>query len=502
MASQGMANGSKSRQDSQFLTLPMSETTPDSIKTTRKRARSPPREVSTCENEKPQAPRKVVKSPIARVRSQYRYRGNPTTTTEIGRALSGFWSPRDLESVNHSLSTAASPVVPSPSTSVLLQSKLVPTGWLAGSTSPSILPRSGSATTPSMPRSRSRATLPGLRVSIPSFSSSSHSRSNSENYAKPDEEEVAGSDARTEAKRPKLQPAPPQTPHPTLQYKVLALLKDTLQGKIVHARHVVSEREVVLKVCKTFLVRSRQSFYGEAMLEDVENEILILKQLGDHPNIISLIEVLRSDNHVWIVLERAPKGDFLDVIHRAKVPFTETQVLRYTRQLLEAVRFCHSHSVCHLDISIENVLLGSGDALKLCDFGLAHRIDGGTGIATDPPLPDSAKPGKLAFMAPEVYLGVRPFDARKADMYSVGVTIFVLLFSRLPYKQPHDDDRHFRLAYDTDATSFRQLLKQQGIAQEVSDTALEFLSSLFAPVDRRLSAEEALKHAWLQSPQA
>lgn len=228
--------------------------------------------------------------------------------------------------------------------------------------------------------------------------------------------------------------------------------------------------------------------------------------------VVELRDVLRSDNHVWIVLERCGGGDFLDVLSRESLD--ESRVRRYARQLLQAVKHCHDRDVCHLDISVENILLGDDDCLKLADFGvrtfiditinycsftfcqLAHRVDS-SGAVVRPALPDNAKPGKPAFMAPEVFRGLRPFNARKSDLYSIGITLFVLLFRRMPYKQPLPDDRDFSLVYDGGVGGLRAWMeKQQGDCQ-CSELALDFLGALICPPQRRLEARDAIGHPWL-----
>jgi serine/threonine protein kinase len=82
-----------------------------------------------------------------------------------------------------------------------------------------------------------------------------------------------------------------------------------------------------------------------------------------------------------------------------------------------------------LDISLENVLVSSNGALKLSDFGVAHyqdekHISTQNGAFT--------RPGKLMYISPEC-LVLDKFDGFKADVYSLEVLLFCMLYGFNPY---------------------------------------------------------------------
>ena len=89
------------------------------------------------------------------------------------------------------------------------------------------------------------------------------------------------------------------------------------------------------------------------------------------------------------------------------------------------VRYIHHNEIAHLDVSLENLLLTDDYNVKLCDFGLARRFDS-----------EVDRIGRPTYMAPEIIDSKaqgQSYDARFADMYSLGVCLFVLFTGYRPY---------------------------------------------------------------------
>lgn len=93
-------------------------------------------------------------------------------------------------------------------------------------------------------------------------------------------------------------------------------------------------------------------------------------------------------------MEYAGGGDLLQYIQRKKV-LTEDEARKIFRQIIDAVKACHSKNIVHRDIKLDNILISSDHSqVKLCDFGISRMI----------------MPGKLAYeecgtpayLAPEI----------------------------------------------------------------------------------------------------
>ncbi|CAO2607323.1 Sperm motility kinase Z [Lemmus lemmus] len=93
-------------------------------------------------------------------------------------------------------------------------------------------------------------------------------------------------------------------------------------------------------------------------------------------------------------------------------------------QLASAVHFLHERRIAHRDIKLENILLGEGGKVKLCDFGLATQLREGQML--------EELWGTLPYLAPEILAGT-PYDGMAGDMWSLGVVLYVLVTGRLPY---------------------------------------------------------------------
>jgi serine/threonine protein kinase len=103
------------------------------------------------------------------------------------------------------------------------------------------------------------------------------------------------------------------------------------------------------------------------------------------------------------------------------------------RQLVDGVRSCHQHDVVHLDLTLEHMWC-KGNDVKIGDFSLAMEVKGKTMLST--------VPGTLGYMAPELacrYLMASPdtdtpLDLKAIDMWALGVSFYVLLAGRMPWR--------------------------------------------------------------------
>ena len=115
----------------------------------------------------------------------------------------------------------------------------------------------------------------------------------------------------------------------------------------------------------------------------------------------------------------------------AKGRLIEDLACRYLQQLISAVDFCHSRKVSHRDLKPENLLLDENGDLKISDFGLSAMPEQlhNDGLLNTPC-------GTPAYVAPEV-IRKKGYDGTKADIWSCGVILFVLLAGLLPF---HDEN--------------------------------------------------------------
>ncbi|KAL3684608.1 hypothetical protein R1sor_002630 [Riccia sorocarpa] len=222
---------------------------------------------------------------------------------------------------------------------------------------------------------------------------------------------------------------------------------------------------------------------GEKIDENVQREIINHRSLR-HPNIVRFKEVMITPTHLAIVMEYAAGGELFERICNAG-RFSEDEARFFFQQLISGVSYCHSMQICHRDLKLENTLLDGSPAprLKICDFGYSK-----SGLLHSQP---KSTVGTPAYIAPEV-LSKKEYDGKIADVWSCGVTLYVMLVGAYPFEDP-DDPRNFR------KTIGRILSVQYAIPDfvHISQECRHLLSRIFvANPAKRITIAEIKVHPW------
>ncbi|KAK9121075.1 hypothetical protein Syun_018692 [Stephania yunnanensis] len=157
----------------------------------------------------------------------------------------------------------------------------------------------------------------------------------------------------------------------------------------------------------------------------------------------------------------------------------------FFQQLISGVSYCHSMEICHRDLKLENTLL-DGNAtprLKICDFGYSKSA-----LLHSQP---KSTVGTPAYIAPEV-LQRKEYNGKIADVWSCGVTLYVMLVGAYPFEDP-DDPRNFRKTI----TRIMKVLYSIPDYVHVSSNCRQLLSRIFiADPSKRITIPEIKKHPW------
>uniref|UniRef100_A0A8D2ZP80 Serine/threonine-protein kinase BRSK2-like n=1 Tax=Scophthalmus maximus TaxID=52904 RepID=A0A8D2ZP80_SCOMX len=201
-------------------------------------------------------------------------------------------------------------------------------------------------------------------------------------------------------------------------YRLEKTLGKGQTGLVKLGIHCVTCQKVAVKIVN----REKLS---ESVLMKVEREIAILK-LIEHPHVLKLHDVYENKKYLYLVLEHVSGGELFDYLVK-KGRLTPKEARKFFRQIISALDFCHSHSICHRDLKPENLLLDEKNNIRIADFGMASLQVGESLLETSC--------GSPHYACPEVIRGEK-YDGRKADAWSCGVILFALLVGALPF----DDD--------------------------------------------------------------
>ncbi|KAL8205837.1 hypothetical protein R6Q57_009388 [Mikania cordata] len=222
---------------------------------------------------------------------------------------------------------------------------------------------------------------------------------------------------------------------------------------------------------------------GHKIDENVAREIINHRSLR-HPNIIRFREVVLTPTHLAIVMEYAAGGELFDRICNAG-RFSEDEARYFFQQLISGVHYCHFMQICHRDLKLENTLLDGSPAprLKICDFGYSK-----SSLLHSRP---KSTVGTPAYIAPEV-LSRREYDGKLADVWSCGVTLYVMLVGAYPFED-QKDPKNFR------KTIQRIMAVQYKIPDyvHISQDCRHLLSRIFVGnASRRISLKDIKSHPW------
>lgn len=92
-----------------------------------------------------------------------------------------------------------------------------------------------------------------------------------------------------------------------------------------------------------------------------------------HPNIVQILDIIRSDHYLNLILEFAERGSLAALLKQSG-PVPETQASAYVCQILCGLAYLHEHDVVHCDIKCANILVNDRGEVKLTDFGVSKNL--------------------------------------------------------------------------------------------------------------------------------
>ncbi|MFJ7250659.1 serine/threonine-protein kinase [Kitasatospora sp. NPDC098652] len=149
-------------------------------------------------------------------------------------------------------------------------------------------------------------------------------------------------------------------------------------------------------------------------------------KLRDHPNIVTVHEVVVDAGRPWIVMQLV-NGCSLDEYVRRRGPLPRDLALKVARALLEALDAAHRAGILHRDVKPANVMMASDGRILLTDFGIARHENDTVLTASGTVI------GSPEYMAPERIRGRA--DMPVSDLFSLGVTLFQAVEGSSPFRR-------------------------------------------------------------------
>ncbi|KAJ6372657.1 hypothetical protein OIU76_027052 [Salix suchowensis] len=207
------------------------------------------------------------------------------------------------------------------------------------------------------------------------------------------------------------------------KYELGRTLGEGTFAKVKFARNVETKENVAIKIL------DKENVLKHKMIGQIKREISTMKLIR-HPNVVRMYEVMASKTKIYIVLQLVTGGELFDKI-ASKGRLKEDEARKYFQQLICAVDYCHSRGVYHRDLKPENLLMDANGILKVSDFGLSALPQQ---VREDGLLHTTC--GTPNYVAPEV-INNKGYDGARADLWSCGVILFVLMAGYLPFEEPN-----------------------------------------------------------------
>lgn len=148
------------------------------------------------------------------------------------------------------------------------------------------------------------------------------------------------------------------------------------------------------------------------------NEVDLMKKL-DHPNILKLYDVVKTNGSIYLILEYCNCGDLSNYIQKDT---NNSHDFKYFNQIFKGLEYLYRNRILHRDIKPHNILIKDG-IIKISDFGFAKSFEKNELITTFC--------GSPLYMAPEI-IKDKEYNL-KSDIWSLGVIIYELFTKKHPY---------------------------------------------------------------------
>ena len=237
------------------------------------------------------------------------------------------------------------------------------------------------------------------------------------------------------------------------KYQILERKGKGSYGEVYKAEDIQTKKKYAIKI----IIKDDESGF--------KKEIEILKVISQlkNPYIINIIdsgkeliktEFLSEENRQYIIMDYASKGDLYDYIDCNGRGFEKKTAKLIFHKLLKGLEAIHNSGFCHRDLKMENILMDQFYNPKIGDFGLSTELKGKDGSEL---LNDYV--GSKKYCPPEIY-NKKPYNGDKADVFSLGVVLFVITFGHFGFNYPFSSDEYYKCIYNKNFGDYWKKIKK------------------------------------------
>lgn len=218
----------------------------------------------------------------------------------------------------------------------------------------------------------------------------------------------------------------------------------------------------------------------------IEKEIDILTKIRDVPNTSTLIdyELNNEEKQYYMVFKLIPGNELFDFVEEFENGVPEYIVKRIFKKICEALKRIHDLNIAHMDLKLENIMYypETGE-VTIIDFGFSTEEKKSINCCGTPDYisPEVANNGPRGLFKSE-------YDGKIADMWSLGVILYIMLCGDYPYNGNRVSSLFDNIIYGRYATP----------SDTLSQTAIDLIAGLLNhKTKERLTVDEVLEHPFL-----
>ena len=203
------------------------------------------------------------------------------------------------------------------------------------------------------------------------------------------------------------------------RYEIISALGRGAMGVVYKARDPVLDRTVAIKTLNLSLSEAELGEYEARFYQEAKATGRI-----SHPNIVSLFDVGRSENHAYMAMEYLEGQELRQILDSGK-PLGMDRIINIAEQVALGLAYAHEHHIVHRDIKPSNIMILKSGTAKITDFGIAMMPSSAVKTMTGMVM------GSPQYMSPEQVTG-KSVDYR-ADIFSLGVVLYEMLTGIPPF---------------------------------------------------------------------